>query len=75
MPGGSSKDAPPVNRVTDESHHGVANIKGTVIYMTEHGEVYAREGEREINVYDVDGSFKGKVLLKGFAFRLFVHSL
>ncbi len=67
VPGGSSKDSPPVNRVTDESHHGVANIQGEVIYMTEQGDVYARVGTCEVNVYDVEGSFKGKVLLKGLS--------
>jgi len=66
VPGGSSKDGP-VNRVTDESHRGVADIQGDVIYMTESGDVYTRVGEREINVYDADGSFKGKALLKGLS--------
>lgn len=65
MPDGSKEDAHHMNRITDEFHRPVAAIKGTVIYVTEQGEVYTRVGTREIDVYDVKGSLKGKVVLKG----------
>ena len=65
VPGGAGSHASPVNRVTDESHRGLADIQGTVVYVTGRGEVYARVSDREIRVYEPDGSFKGKVLLKG----------
>jgi len=65
VPDASKEDAHHVNRVTDEAHRGIANIRGTVIYMTPEGNVYTREGDREIDVYDVDGSLKGKVILQG----------
>jgi len=67
VPDASKDDSRHVNRVTDASHHGVADIRGSVIYVTGLGDVYTRVGEREINVYDVDGSFKGKVQLKGLS--------
>jgi hypothetical protein len=65
VPDGTREDARHVNRVTDESHRNVGDIQGTVIYITGRGEVYTRLGEREIRVYDVNGSLKGKVFLKG----------
>ncbi len=67
VPDGSNDDSRHVNRVTDVSHRDIADIKGTVVYVTERGEVYARVGEREIAVYDVDGSLKGKVRLTGLS--------
>jgi hypothetical protein len=35
------------------------------VYVTGRGEVYTRISDREIRVYEPDGSFKGKVLLRG----------
>lgn len=67
VPNGSKGDAGQVNRITDDLHHGVADIRGAVIYVTGQGEVYTRMNEREIDVYGVDGSLKGKVLLQGLA--------
>jgi len=67
VPGGSGRQALPVNRVTDESHRGIAEIQGTVVYVTGRGEVYARVNDREIRVYEPDGAFKGRVLLKGLS--------
>jgi len=67
VPNGSKEDAGQVNRITDDRHHGVADIRGAVIYVTAQGEVYTRMGEREIEVYGVDGSLKGKVLLEGLS--------
>ena len=67
VPNGSKEDSGQVNRVTDDLHHDIANIRGTVIYVTGQGEVYTRMGEREINVYEADGSLKGKVILTGLA--------
>jgi len=51
--------------VTDESHRGIADIQGTVVYVTETGEVYTRGSDREIRVYEPDGSSKGKIILTG----------
>lgn len=65
VPDGSNDDSRHVNRVTDASHRGVANIKGSVIYVTERGDIYTRMGERVIAVYDVDGTLKGQVRLSG----------
>ena len=65
VPGRSDHHALTVNRVTDESHRGLADIQGTVVYVTGRGEVYTRISDREIRVYEPDGSFKGKVLLRG----------
>src|SRR5262249_10089991 len=67
VPDASKEDAHHVNRVTDESHRDVANIQGTVIYVTDRGEVYTRVGEREIRVYDVRGSLLSKIHLTGLA--------
>jgi hypothetical protein len=67
MPGGGNKDVPPVNRVTDESHRGIADIQGAVVYVTGLGEVYTRTSDRQIHVYEPDGSLKGKVVLTGLA--------
>ena len=64
MPGGG-KDAPPVNRVTDEKRRGIADIQGTVVYVTGRGEVYTRISDREIHVVEPDGSLKGKAFLSG----------
>jgi len=65
VPGSETPQSPAVNRVTDEAHHGVAELRGTVVYMTGQGEIYTRVGEREIRVYEADGSLKGKVTLTG----------
>jgi len=65
VPGSATSDSPPVNRVTDEAHHGVAELRGVVAYMTSMGEIYTRVGDREIRVYEADGSLKGKVVLEG----------
>jgi hypothetical protein len=65
IPGSAKDDAHRQMQITDEKHQAVASIKGTVVYVTEDGEVYARVGEREIDVYDVSGSLKGKVILEG----------
>jgi hypothetical protein len=67
IPGSGGKNAPMVNRVTDESHRGIANIQGTVVYVTGLGEVYTRISDREIRVYEPNGSLKGKVFLTGLA--------
>jgi hypothetical protein len=67
VPDGSKTNADHVNQITDESHKHVADIKGSVIYVTNQGDVYTRVGERELRVYDVDGSLKGKIRLKGLA--------
>jgi hypothetical protein len=67
VPDGSKEDSAHVNRVTDETHRGIADIQGTVTYVTERGDVYARVNDRDINVYDVVGSQLGKVKLAGLA--------
>jgi hypothetical protein len=36
-----------------------------VVYVTGLGEVYTRVSDREIQVYEPDGSLKGKVVLTG----------
>jgi hypothetical protein len=64
---GATQDSHPVMQITDERHHSVASIRGTVAYVTDDGEVYTRLGDRELNVYDVEGSLKGKVTLKGLS--------
>ena len=64
---GAVKDSHPVMQVTDARHRPVASIQGTVVYVTDDGDVYTRLGDREINVYDVDGSLKGKVTLEGLS--------
>ena len=38
-----------------------------MLYITDLGEVYTRRGDCEIDVYEADGSFKGKVNLTGLA--------
>ena len=65
VPDGSKTDAQHVNRVTDESHRGVSDIQGTVLYVTDRGEVYTRVGDCQIHVYDIDGSLKAKVAMSG----------
>ncbi len=67
VPDGSKQESVHVNRVTDENHHDVASIKGSILYVTARGEIYTRVGERQLNIYDVDGSLKGKVMLEGLA--------
>jgi hypothetical protein len=67
VPGGAAEDAQRVNRVTDEYRRAIADIKGTVIYVTGGGEIYTRVGKREIRVYEADGSLKGKVRLQGLS--------
>jgi hypothetical protein len=67
VPGSAASGAPPVNRVTDETHHGVAELQGTVIYMTPAGEIYTRVGDREIRVYEAKGQLMGKVVLDGLS--------
>jgi len=65
VPGSGQGDHRPVTRITDESHRGIASIQGSVIYVTGRGDIYTRVGPREIRVYDLDGSLKGKVTLTG----------
>jgi len=65
VPTASRDDSRRVNRITDAAHHGVASIRGVVAYVTDRGEIYARVGDRELDVYDAAGAFEGKVLLKG----------
>src|SRR5262249_40861512 len=67
VPNGAQDDARRVNRVTDESHHSVADIQGSVIYVTGRGEIYTRVGEREVRVYNVNGSQLGKIELEGLS--------
>jgi hypothetical protein len=67
VPDGSKDDSHHVNRVTDESHHDVADLKGTVVYVTDRGEIYTRVGDCEIHVYDITGSLIGKVLMSGLS--------
>ena len=67
VPDGATDDARHVNHITDESHHSVADIQGSVIYLTESGDIYTRLGEREIRIYDIEGNLKGKVQLTGLA--------
>ena len=45
----------------------MGSIRGTVVYVTDDGDIYTRLGEREIHIYGVDGSLKGKVVLEGLA--------
>jgi hypothetical protein len=51
--------------VTDASHQPVAQIQGSVIYVTTQDEVYTRVGDCQINVYTVDGKLKGGMMLPG----------
>jgi hypothetical protein len=67
VPAAAKDDSHQVNRITDESHHGIANIKGSVVYVTGGGDVYTRINQRELDVYDVNGALKGKVILKGLS--------
>jgi hypothetical protein len=67
LPGAAKGSEPSVSRITDEAHRGVAEIEGIVIYVTNAGDVYTRVNKRQINVYDVSGSLKGKVQLKGLS--------
>jgi hypothetical protein len=65
MPGASAEPAGHSARIRDEVHHGVADIQGVVIYATPAGEIYTRVGSREIRVYEVDGTLRGKIMLEG----------
>jgi len=67
VPGASRDASRRVNRVTNEAHRGVAEIPGAVLYITDAGEVYTRRGDCEVDVYEADGAFKGKVALTGLA--------
>ena len=67
VPGAAKDDSHRVMQITDADHRSVGSIRGTVVYVTEGGDIYTRIGERQINVYDVDGSLKGKVVLEGLA--------
>ena len=67
IPGSGPDDSHRRMQITDDKHHSVSSIKGTVVYVTDNGDVYTRVGEREIDVYDVDGYLKGKVVLEGLA--------
>ena len=67
LPDTSKEDADHVTRISDASHRRLADIKGSVVYVTKNGEVYARQGKRQINVYSVDGSLEGKVMLAGLS--------
>ena len=65
VPGAAHDGAHSVTRITDDAHRNVADIQGSVIYMTGLGDVYTQVGDREIRVYDVNGRLKGKVMLEG----------
>jgi hypothetical protein len=65
VPGAQGDNAKTVNRVTDESRKKVGQIQGTVIYITERGDVYTRVGDCEVRVYGLEGSLKGTVSLPG----------
>ena len=67
VPDAGKEDAPRVNRITDTSRRRLADIRGTVVYITEQGDVYTRVGEREIRVYDIGGALKGKLRLTGLS--------
>jgi hypothetical protein len=67
VPGAGKDSSHHVVQVTDVEHRTVGSLRGDVVYVTDDGEVYTRVGEREIDVYDVKGSLKGKVILEGLA--------
>jgi hypothetical protein len=67
VPGAGKDSSHHVVQVTDVEHRSVGSFRGDVVYVTDDGEVYTRVGEREIDVYDVKGSLKGKVILEGLA--------
>jgi hypothetical protein len=67
IPGRAEKNSAPVNRITDSAHHGLGDIQGAVIYMTDQGDIYTRVSDRDIRVYDLRGALKGKVTLSGLA--------
>jgi len=67
---GATKNATPVQRVTDLNQRRIADIQGTVMYTTLAGEVYTRVGEREIRVYDVQGGLKSRIVMPGLASSL-----
>ena len=62
---GTPQGAVTVNRITDPEHHGIAEIQGAVVYMTNEGDIYTRVGDCEIRVYDVHGLQKDAVMLTG----------
>jgi hypothetical protein len=65
VPDGSKDESRHVNHITNEAHQKVAAIHGTVVHVSDRGEIYTRAGPCEIAVYDVRGSLTGKVALKG----------
>jgi hypothetical protein len=65
VPGGSTGNAPPMSRVSNRNHQPVAQIQGSVIYVTTHDEVYTRVRDCQINVYNVTGSLIGQLKLPG----------
>jgi len=67
VPSAAQDDASRIQQITDAERRPVASIPGQVVYVTGEGDVYTRVGERDIRVYDVDGSLKGKVTLTGLA--------
>jgi hypothetical protein len=67
VPGAGSAGAAPVNRIRSASRNRTADIEGTVVYVTERGEVYTRVGPRELRVYDVEGTLLGKARLTGLS--------
>jgi hypothetical protein len=58
-------NGPVKNRITDESRRGVAEIPGQVIYMSDRGGIYTRTGACDLQVYELDGSLRGRVTLPG----------
>jgi len=67
VPGAGKDNSHRVVQVTDTEHRSVGRLQGDVVYVTDAGEIYTRIGEREIDIYSVDGSLKGKVILEGLA--------
>jgi hypothetical protein len=67
LPGAANAKAPAINRITDASHRNVAEIKGDVVYITDEGDIYTRQGNCDINVYDLNGRLKGGVTLVGLS--------
>ena len=65
LPGSRKGEQASVTRITDPTRRTFNDIEGAVIYVTGRGEIYTRVGAREIRVYDVTGSLKGKLTLKG----------
>lgn len=67
VPNASKTDAGRVSRITDESRKSVADIQGSVVYVTAEGDVYTQVGKRDIRIYDVKGRVKGQLRLKGLS--------